>query len=134
MTACVRVEPADVIAAWAIAQANTQEIVVNLPSGAAARVDDLRRWAARWPKCPPLGHLPAWDGTTETGQVGASELTIVDLRDRRIRAGLSQSELGQRMGSTQTLICALETGRYRPGSGLRDRWIAALPPAQPVAA
>lgn len=37
-----------------------------------------------------------------------------DLRQRRTAAGLSQSELGQRLGVSRQTINALETGRYLP--------------------
>ena len=37
-----------------------------------------------------------------------------DLRQRRTDAGLSQSELGGRLGVSRQTINALETGRYLP--------------------
>ena len=45
-------------------------------------------------------------------------MKAITLKVRRIRAGLSQSELAERIGLTQPLISQLEGGFYIPGPKL----------------
>lgn len=51
-----------------------------------------------------------------------------DVRERRLRAGLSQSELARRSGVAQPNIAAYESGRRRPSSETRRRLEEALKP------
>ena len=44
----------------------------------------------------------------------------------RTEAGLTQSELARRLGTTQAAISKIETGRTIPGLGLLDRIASAL--------
>jgi transcriptional regulator with XRE-family HTH domain len=48
-------------------------------------------------------------------------MKAITLRVKRIRAGLTQSELAKRVGLTQPLISQLERGFYIPGPELMQR-------------
>lgn len=51
-----------------------------------------------------------------------------DLRERRLRAGLTQSALAARSGVAQPNIAAYEAGRRRPSPASQERLAAALRP------
>lgn len=52
----------------------------------------------------------------------------MDLRTRRLAAGLTQAELARRVGTARPNIAAYESGAKVPSSELRARLIAALRP------
>ncbi|MFZ2260324.1 MAG: helix-turn-helix domain-containing protein [Luteococcus japonicus] len=54
---------------------------------------------------------------------------MVDLRSRRLRAGLTQMELARRSGVPQPNIAAYERGRRNPSSATMQRLEAALRPS-----
>ena len=45
-------------------------------------------------------------------------MKAITLRVKRIRAGLTQSQLAERLGLTQPLVSQLERGFYEPGPEL----------------
>ncbi len=47
------------------------------------------------------------------------------LIEARARAGLTQEEVAQRMGTTQAVIARLEGGRVQPSTGTLDRFAKA---------
>ena len=54
------------------------------------------------------------------------EFTLVSaLIGARVRAGLSQSELARRMGTSQAAIARMESGRYLPSSRTLQRFAEA---------
>jgi len=53
---------------------------------------------------------------------------VDDLRERRLRAGLTQTALAARSGVAQPNIAAYESGRRRPSAASQERLVAALRP------
>lgn len=50
----------------------------------------------------------------------------IELRARRVKAGLTQTELARRIGgTTQPAVARVESGRGRPSLAFVDRWAAA---------
>jgi transcriptional regulator with XRE-family HTH domain len=48
------------------------------------------------------------------------------LTARRLRLGLTQKELAARMGTRQSAVSDLESGRHTPTLGTLDRWTRSL--------
>jgi transcriptional regulator with XRE-family HTH domain len=48
------------------------------------------------------------------------------LRSRRVQLGLAQWELAERMGTSQSALCALENGLHDPHISTLHRWAGAL--------
>jgi transcriptional regulator with XRE-family HTH domain len=75
-----------------------------------ARIVDMHE---RWMKKP--SYRKAYDALEEEFALAAA---VIDARNR---AGLTQQELAQRMGTTQPVVARLEGGRWRPSMRTLDR-------------
>jgi transcriptional regulator with XRE-family HTH domain len=51
---------------------------------------------------------------------------MVDLRAARLAAGLSQTALGERAGTSQATISAYESGRKRPSTAVLERLLGTM--------
>jgi transcriptional regulator with XRE-family HTH domain len=73
----------------------------------------------------------------EDAAYSARKAAGAQIRERRLRAGMSQSELGAKLGVADTFIIALERGRVVFSKELISRLKGALPPprlTEPAAA
>lgn len=79
-----------------------------------ARITDLHRKWMKEPKC-----RNAYEALEEEFVLASA---VIDARNR---AGLTQQELAQKMGTTQPAVARLESGRVRPSMRTLERLAAA---------
>ncbi len=71
--------------------------------------------------------LLADTGTTEAYHAMAAEYSVAhELIAARARAGLSQNEVAQRMGTTQSVIARMESGKRPPSMRTMQRFAQAV--------
>jgi transcriptional regulator with XRE-family HTH domain len=75
-----------------------------------ARIADLHK---KWMKEP--GYRKAWNSLDDEFKLASA------LIDARNRAGLTQTELARKMGTTQPVVARLESGRSRPSMRTLER-------------
>jgi transcriptional regulator with XRE-family HTH domain len=75
-----------------------------------ARISDLHK---KWMKEPK--YLKAYDALEEEFALASAMIKV------RSRAGLTQHQLAQKMGTTQPVVARLESGRARPSMRTLER-------------
>jgi len=55
-----------------------------------------------------------------------SEFHRARLKDARVRAGLTQAQLAQRIGISRHFVVEVENGHRDPGYATMDKWVQAL--------
>ncbi len=80
----------------------------------------LKKVAKRWMKEP--GFKEGYDALDEEFSL-ASQLI-----EARSRAGLTQAEVAERMGTSQSTVARLESGGAKPSFAIRPCWTAARAP------
>lgn len=78
------------------------------------RISDLHK---RWMK--DLEYRKAYDAMEEEFALATAMVAA------RARAGLTQTELAKRMGTTQPVVARLESGRLRPSTRTLERYARA---------